>query len=72
MARIRELQPAHKSDKVTVGEAARAFRKVQGGSGKRVDGGERHVRRDENGRFTDERADVSANGARKGMRLKAG
>jgi len=29
MARIRELQPAHKSDKVTVGEAARAFRKVR-------------------------------------------
>lgn len=34
MARIRELQPAHKSDKVTVSEAARAFKNVQKSSPK--------------------------------------
>lgn len=32
MARIRELQPAHKSDKLTVSQAARAFRTVQNSS----------------------------------------
>lgn len=33
MSTIRELQPAHKSDKVTVAQAARAFKKVRTSSG---------------------------------------
>lgn len=33
MSTIRELQPAHKSDKVTVAQAARAFKKVRSSSG---------------------------------------
>jgi hypothetical protein len=59
MAKIRELQPAHKSDKVTVGEAARAFRKVQ------------QIRRDENGRFTEGRVDASVDVPGKNGRRKA-
>ena len=36
MAKIRELQPAHKSDKVTVSQATRAFKKVRNASTGRV------------------------------------
>jgi hypothetical protein len=76
MAKIRELQPAHKSDKVTVGEAARAFKKVQGSSQKRdtgssVQADKRYVRRDgDTGRFVTEQSDASEHRPQRNGRVK--
>jgi hypothetical protein len=60
MARIRELQPAHHSDKVTVEQAARAFRKVRMrrlGLIEASTSSNGHARRDENGHSTECEAD---------------
>lgn len=77
MAKIRELQPAHESDKVTVDEAARAFKKIQDHSRKR-DGSsavlydKQYIRRDRStGRFVAERAEASEPLSRKNGRAKA-
>ena len=73
MAKIRELQPAHKSDKVTVDEAARAFRKVQERRRRELvepsTHGNGHIRRDEEVRSPqhateDDRLPVSSNGGK--------
>ena len=77
MAKIRELQPAHESDKVTVDEAARAFKKIQDHSRKR-DGSsavlydKQYIRRDSStGRFVTERAETSEQRPRRNGQTKA-
>lgn len=67
MSKIRELKPAHKSDKLTVSEAARAFKTVQSSSRSHT-AEARYVRRDENGRFTSHDVDSSSHRSRKSDR----
>lgn len=72
MSKIRELQPAHKSEKVTVGEAARAFKNVKNAAAKRqtassISSDKRYVRREENGRFTSDTLESAKQTGKKGQ-----
>jgi len=72
MSKIRELQPAHKSEKVTVSEAARAFKNVKSAAANRQTGSsissdKRYVRREENGRFTSDTMDSTKQSGNKGQ-----